>query len=76
MTSHTGFTRANGLSVTRISHVVNGKRTAAAEMALLFGKAFGQTPQYWINLQATYDLKMAEKVVSRRIAGIRQLAHA
>jgi plasmid maintenance system antidote protein VapI len=45
-------------------------------MALLFGKAFGQTPQYWINLQATYDLKMAEKVVSRRIAGIRQLAHA
>jgi hypothetical protein len=27
-------------------------------------------------LQATYDLKMAEKVVSRRIAGIRQLVHA
>lgn len=40
------------------------------------GKAFGQTTQYWINLQAAYDLKMAEKVVSSRIAGIRQLAHA
>ena len=39
-------------------------------------QAFGQTPQYWINLQATYDLKIAEKVVSRRIAGIRQFAHA
>ena len=42
-------------------------------MALLFGKVFGQTPQYWINLQATYDLKMAEKVISRRIAGIHEL---
>jgi hypothetical protein len=49
----------------RISHVVKGKRPVTAEMALLFGKAFGQTPQYWINLQVTYDLKMAEKVVSR-----------
>jgi len=60
----------------RISNVVKGKRTVTAEMALLFGKAFGQTPQYWINLQATYDFKIAEKVVSRRIAGIPQLAHA
>ena len=60
----------------RISHVVKGKRHVTAEMALLFGKAFGQTPQYWINLQATYDLKMAEKIVSRRFTGIRQLAHA
>lgn len=45
-------------------------------MALLLGKAFGQTPRYWINLQAAYDLKMAEKVVSRRLAEIRELAHA
>jgi antitoxin HigA-1 len=43
---------------------------------LLFGKAFGQTPQYWINLQAAYDLKMAERVVSRRLAEIREFAHA
>jgi plasmid maintenance system antidote protein VapI len=45
-------------------------------MALLFGKAFGQTPQYWINLQGTYDLKIAEQVVSHRIAGIQEFAHA
>ncbi|NCP08800.1 hypothetical protein GW860_07855 [bacterium] len=61
MTSHTGFTRANGLSVTRISHVVNGKRTAAAEMALLFGKAFNHTPRYRITLQAAYDLVSIRK---------------
>ena len=60
--SQAEFARTIGLSAMRISHVVKGKRPVTAEMALLFGKAFGQTPQYWINLQATYDLKMAEKV--------------
>ncbi len=59
----------------RIS-IVKGIRPIIAEKALLFGKAFGQTPQYWINLQATYDFKMAEKVVGSRIAGIQELAHA
>jgi len=68
--------RAVGLSTMRISHVANCKRPVTAEMALLFGKVFGQTPQYWINLQAAYDLKTAEKAVGRRLEGIRELAHA
>ncbi len=74
--SQAEFARAIGLSAMRVSHVVKGKRPVTAEMALLFGKAFGQTPQYWINLQAAYDLKMAEKVVSRRLAEIHEFAHA
>jgi addiction module HigA family antidote len=74
--SQAEFARAIGLSAMRISYVVKGKRSVTAEMALLFGKAFGQTPQYWINLQAAYDLKMAEKVVSRRLAEIREFAPA
>jgi len=43
-------------------------------MALLFAKAFGQTPQYWINLQAAYDLKIAEKAIGRKLAGIHTFA--
>jgi len=75
--SQAAFARAVGLSAMRISHVVKGKRPVTAEMALLFGKAFGQTPQYWINLQAAYDLKTAEKVIGhRRLAQIHELAHA
>lgn len=70
------FARAVGLSAMRISHVVKGKRPITAEMALLFGKAFGQTPQYWINLQVAYDIKMAEKVIGhKRLSQIHQLAH-
>jgi len=74
--SQAGFAHAIGLSPMRISHIVKGKRPVNAEMALLFGKAFGQTPQYWINLQAAYDLKTAEKGIRRRLAGIHELAHA
>ena len=68
--------RTVGLSAMRISHVIKGQRPVTAEMALLFGKAFGQTPQYWINLQAAYDLKIAEKAIGRKLAGIHTFARA
>jgi addiction module HigA family antidote len=73
--SQAGFARALGLSPMRISHIAKGKRPVTAEMALLFGKAFSQSPQYWINLQAAYDLKTAEKVIRRRLVGISELVH-
>ncbi len=50
--------RAIGVTPTRISHVVKGSRPVTAELALLFGKAFGQSPQYWLNLQSAYGLKL------------------
>jgi addiction module HigA family antidote len=45
---------------------MNGARPVTAELALLFSKALGQSPQYWLNLQATYDLKVAEKQIGTR----------
>jgi plasmid maintenance system antidote protein VapI len=45
-------------------------------MALLFGKAFGQTPQYWLNLQTDYDLKTAEKALRTKLVYVRALAVA
>ncbi len=74
--SQAEFARTVGLSAMRISHVIKGQRPVTAEMALLFAKAFGQTPQYWINLQAAYDLKIAEKAIGRKLAGIHTLAQA
>ncbi|MEN6422830.1 MAG: HigA family addiction module antitoxin [Smithella sp.] len=74
--SQSEFARTIGLSSMRISHVIKGKRPVNAEMALLFGKAFGQSPQYWVNLQMAYDLKTAEKLISHRLAGIHALSHA
>jgi addiction module HigA family antidote len=43
----------------RISYIVNGKRPVTAEMAMRLGLYFGQTPQYWLNLQSRYDMDRA-----------------
>ena len=61
------FAHRIGVSPMRISHVVNGTRPVTAELAVLFGKAFGQTPQFWMNLQANYDLRLAEKSLAGQL---------
>ena len=67
------FALSIGVSAMRISHVIHGKRPVTAELAVLFGKAFSQTPQYWMNLQTSYDLKVTEKTMARRIRQVRPL---
>ena len=73
--SQAEFARAIGVSPMRISHVIKGARPVTAELALLFGRAFDQSPQYWLNLQATYDLKTAEASMGKLLAGVQILAH-
>jgi len=75
-TSQAEFARAIGISSMRISHVINGTRPVTAELALLFGRAFGQSPQYWLNLQAAHDLKTAEHEMGGRLRTVRPLEHA
>ncbi|MGG2344905.1 HigA family addiction module antitoxin [Rickettsia amblyommatis] len=45
----------------RIHAIVHGNRTLTAEMALRLGKYFHTSAQLWINLQARYDLKLAQR---------------
>ena len=74
--SQAQFARAIGVSPMRVSHVVKGNRPVCAELALLFGKAFGQSAQYWLNLQAEYDLKQAERVMGKRLKAVTALETA
>lgn len=74
--SQARFARAIGVAPMRISHVVNGTRPVTAELALLFSKALGQSPQYWLNLQAAYDLKVAEKQIGTRLRTVPELEPA
>ena len=74
--SQAQFARAIGVSPMRISHVVKGGRPVTAELALLFGRALGQSPQYWLNLQATYDLRTAEQSIGKRLRAVAELARA
>jgi addiction module HigA family antidote len=74
--SQAQFARAIGVSSMRVSHVVNGTRPVTAELALLFGRAFGQSPQYWLNLQAAYDLKTAEAGMRKQLKAVPELSRA
>ena len=74
--SQAQFARAIGVSPMRISHVAKGTRPVTAELALFFGRALGQSPQYWLNLQATYDLKTAEQSIGKRLRAVAELARA
>ena len=51
----------------RIVDILNGKRAISAETALRLGRYFGNDPQFWINLQAQYDLALATREVGARV---------
>jgi len=74
--SQAHFARAIGVSPMRISHVINGTRPVTAELALLFGRALDQSPQYWLNLQADYDLKATEVTIRKQLQTVTRLASA
>ena len=57
--------RAIGVSPMRISHVVKGARPVTADIALRLGRYFGQSAQYWLNLQARYDLDCALDAIGK-----------
>ncbi|HEY5582797.1 MAG TPA: HigA family addiction module antitoxin [Rhodoferax sp.] len=68
--------KALGVSPMRISHLVREERPVTAELALRLGQAFGQSPQYWLNLQADYDLKIAQAAFKDSLRHVRELAVA
>lgn len=49
--------KAIGKPESAISAIVNGHRSISVEMAWLFSRALGTTPEFWLNLEATYQLK-------------------
>jgi len=71
--SQAQFARAIGVAPMRISHIVKGTRPITAELALLFARALGQSPQYWLNLQVAYDLKIAERQIGARLREVSEL---
>ena len=45
--------------VTRVNDIADGRRSITADTALRLARYFGTTPQFWINLQANYNLEVA-----------------
>src|ERR1043165_435658 len=52
---------AIGISPNRIAEIVNNRRPITADTALRLGLYFGNSPEFWLNLQTHYDLKIARQ---------------
>lgn len=61
--SKTAVAEALGISRQTLYDILNEKQPVTAEMAVRFGKLFGNGARFWANLQRSYDLAMAERSV-------------
>jgi len=56
-----------GIGAARLNEIIRGRRGVTADTALRLARYFGTTPEFWLNLQAFYDLRMAQRKAGRTI---------
>jgi addiction module HigA family antidote len=59
--SQNQLAKAIGISPNRITDIVNNRRRITADTALRLSLYFGNSPEFWLNLQSHYDLKLARQ---------------
>lgn len=64
----TEFARQIEVPPNRVSQIIAGKRAVTGDTALRFGHWFGIDPQFWLNLQSAYELRLAEEKAGPEIA--------
>jgi addiction module HigA family antidote len=76
--SANALAQAIGVPANRISTIVAGERNVTADTALRLARALGTTPEFWLNLQQSYELRLAEqdKEGAAALRGIRRLVTA
>jgi antitoxin HigA-1 len=52
---------AMAIPANRLTAIINGRRSVTAETAMRLGRFFGTSAKLWMNLQARYDLQVAER---------------
>jgi len=53
--------RDMGVPPNRVTDILNGARGISADTAIKLGKSFGTSPRFWMNLQVSHDLAVAEE---------------
>ncbi|MXW23390.1 MAG: HigA family addiction module antidote protein [Chloroflexi bacterium] len=66
----TEFARQVDVPPNRVSQIIAGKRSVTSDTALRFGHWFGVDPQFWLNLQAQFDLAAAEESVGAAVRAL------
>lgn len=59
----------------RITEILNGRRAITGDTALRLGHFFNTSPQFWLNLQTIYDLRVAEEKSGAAIKTLPTLSH-
>ena len=74
--SQNQLAKAIGISPNRIAEIVNNRRRITADTALRLSLYFGNSPEFWMNLQTHYDLKLARRNLkpqdAKRIKAVRR----
>ena len=65
--SANAFAKALGVPANRITLILKGQRGISADTALRLALYFGTSPEFWMNLQQSYDLKIAQKKIGSEI---------
>lgn len=65
--SANAFSKALDVPANRITAILNEQRGITADTALRLAKFFGSTPDFWMSLQSSYDVKMARAQAGKEI---------
>src|ERR1700675_3804844 len=57
----------------RVTEILNGRRAITGDTALRLAHFFGTTPEFWLNLQILFELRVAQKKVGKSIRNLRTL---
>jgi len=72
--SQNRLARAMDVPPRRINEIVHGKRAVTADTALRLARALGTSEQFWMGLQADYDLEEARKAAGNKLKNIAHIA--
>jgi addiction module HigA family antidote len=65
--------RQLNVPVNRVTGIINGQRGITADTALRLGHWFGTTPEFWLNLQTLYELRLAQAEVGDAVERLPRL---
>ena len=73
--------RQLGVPTNRVTQILHGARSVTGDTALRLAHFFGTSPQFWLNLQNLYDLRLAQKKAGKSVKTLpklkrRELVHA
>jgi antitoxin HigA-1 len=72
--SSAGLARQIDVPVNRVTGIMNGQHSITADKALRLGHWFGTSPEFWLNLQTLYELRLARQEIGERVKKLPRLA--